>query len=248
MGASFNHKPVLSIINIGTRQSVTGGQGGTRVNFRLWNLSTRDNLNLYVFVGVLLVVGAIFGALLVNALTLEQQQELADEIGVYMTTVKESQPITPMTTFWESFWFYGKWLLLIWFLGLSVIGLPLVLVLDFLKGVLIGFAVALLAQQLAWKGVFFFLAATAPQNAIVVPALMIASISAARFAYFVVRERLFRRKGQLLPPFLAHTAVTGLMLIMIGVASSYEAFLSPIILEHITPTVAAGEISLLTSK
>ncbi|TFE29927.1 stage II sporulation protein M [Cohnella luojiensis] len=218
------------------------------MNFRLWNLSARDNVNLYVFVGVLLVVGAIFGALLVNALTLEQQQELADEIGVYMTTVKESQSVAPMTTLWESFWFYGKWLMLIWFLGLSVIGLPLVLVLDFLKGVLIGFAVALLAQQLAWKGVFFFLVATAPQNAIVIPALMIASISAARFAYFVVRERLFRRKGQLLPPFLAHTAVTGLMLIMIGVASSYEAFLSPLILERVTPTIVTDDISIHSSN
>lgn len=117
------------------------------MNVRLWNLSTRDNLNLYVFVGVLVIVGAIFGALLVNALTLEQQQELADEIGVYMTAVKDSHQISSSATFWEIFWFYGKWLLLMWFLGLSVIGLPLVLVLDFLKGVLIGFAVALLAQH-----------------------------------------------------------------------------------------------------
>ena len=218
------------------------------MNFRLWNLSARDNLNLYVFVGVLVVVGAIFGAMLVHALTLEQQQELADQIGVYMTNVKEPQQLSPAETFWETYWFYGKWLLLIWFLGLSVIGLPLVLVLDFLKGVLIGFAVALLAQQLAWKGVFFFFVATAPQNAIVIPALMIASISAARFAYFVVRERLFRRKGQLLPPFLAHTAVTGVMLVMLCVASLYEAFLSPLILERVTPTVISTENSSLSSK
>lgn len=218
------------------------------MNFRLWNLSARDNLNLYVFMGVLIIVGAIFGALLVNALTLEQQQELADEIGAYMTNIKDPQHFSQAATFWDSFLFYGKWLFLIWLLGLSVIGLPLVLVLDFLKGVLIGFAVALLAQQLAWKGVFFFLVATAPQNALVIPALMIASVSAARFAYFVVRERLFRRKGQLLPPFLAHTAVMLVMLVMLCVASLYEAFLSPLILERITPSVTAAEVSSLSSK
>jgi len=218
------------------------------MHLRLWNLSARDNLNLYVFLGVLIVVGAIFGALLVNALTLEQQQELADSIGVYMTSVNEPQSMSPVTAFWDSFWFYGKWLLLIWFLGLSVIGLPLVLVLDFLKGVLIGFTVALLAQQLAWKGVLFFLAATAPQNVIVVPVLIIASLSAARFAYFVVRERLFRRKGQLLPPFLAHTAVMGLMLVMLCAASLYEAFLAPHIIERVTPSVVSAEISAHSSN
>jgi stage II sporulation protein M len=211
------------------------------VNFRLWNLSARDNLNLYVFVGVLIVVGAIFGALLVNALTLEQQQELADEIGNYMISVQDSQHFVQKTTFWDSFMFYGKWLFLIWLLGLSVIGLPIVLALNFLKGVLIGFAVALLAQQLAWKGVIFFFVATAPQNALVIPALMIASISAARFAYFVVRERLFRRKGQLLPPFLAHTAVTVLMLVILCAASLYEAYLSPLLLERMTPILISAD-------
>ncbi|WP_052476439.1 stage II sporulation protein M [Cohnella kolymensis] len=122
------------------------------MNFRLWNLSARNNLNLYVFMGALIVVGAIFGALLVNALTLDQQQELADEVGVYLTTVQDSDNIAASATFWDSFLFYGKWLGLIWLLGLSVIGLPIVLALDFLKGVLIGFAVALLVRQLAWKG------------------------------------------------------------------------------------------------
>jgi stage II sporulation protein M len=218
------------------------------VNFRLWNLSARDNLNLYVFIGVLIIVGAIFGALLVNALTLEQQQELADEIGNYMTSIQDSQHLVQKTTFWDSFMFYGKWLFLIWLLGLSVIGLPIVLALNFLKGVLIGFAGALLTQQLAWKGVIFFFVATAPQNALVIPALMIASISAARFAYFVVRERLFRRKGQLLPPFLAHTAVTVLMLVILCAASLYEAYLSPLLLERVTPILISAESPALASK
>lgn len=213
------------------------------MNLHLWNLSARNNLNLYVFIGVLVVVGAIFGALLVNALTLEQQQELADEVGVYLTTVKDSNNLDAATAFWDSFLFYGKWLGLIWLLGLSVIGLPVVLALDFLKGVLIGFTVALLVRQLAWKGVFFFLASTAPQNALVIPALMIASVSASRFAYFVVRERLFRRKGQLLPPFLAHTGVAALMLLMFCCASLYEAFISPYVLERITPMIVPADSS-----
>lgn len=188
-----------------------------------------------MFLGVLVLVGTIFGAMLVYALTLDQQQELADAIGVYLVKIDSSGSVSPASTFRESFLLYGKWMLLIWFLGLSVIGLPLVFLLDFLKGVLIGFAAAVLAQQFAWNGVLFFLLATGPRNALVVPALMIASLSSARFAYFVVRERLFRRKGQLLPPFLAHTAVAAAMLLVLCVASLYEAFVSPDWLARIVP-------------
>ncbi|WP_123043661.1 stage II sporulation protein M [Cohnella candidum] len=216
------------------------------MNVRLWSLSARENVNLYLFVGVLLVVGAVFGALLVHALTFAQQQELAEHLGLYMKSVHDAQTPNPAGTFSGSFLFYAKWLVLIWLLGISVIGLPLVLVLDFLKGVLIGFTVGLLIHEYAWQGVLVSLAAVAPQNALVVPALMIASVSAARFAYFVVRERLFRRKGRLLPPFLAHTASAALMLAMLCLASLYEAYVSPLLLERVAPHAAMAETSIST--
>lgn len=214
------------------------------MKLRLWRLSARENMNLYVFMGVLIVVGAVFGALLAGALTLDQQQELADQLGVYWKTVRDTGQFDHASAFWDSFLFYGKWLGLIWLLGVSVIGVPLVLVIDFLKGLLIGFAAALLVEQSAWKGVLLFLASTALQNAIVVPALMIASVSASRFAYFIVRERLFQRKGRLLPPFVAHTAVTGLMLAVTLCVSLYEAFVAPQLLAHVVsvagPSIAGG--------
>lgn len=209
------------------------------MKLRLWNMSARDNLNLYVFMLVLIVVGAVFGVLLASALTLEQQQELADQMSLYLSTIRHADQFNHASAFWDSFIFYGKWLGLIWLLGVSVIGMPIVLVLDFVKGMLIGFAVALLVQQLAWKGVLFFLASTALPNAIVVPALLIASVSATRFAFFIVRERLFRKKGQLLPPFLAHMAVTGLMLAVLLCAALYEAFVAPVLLSHVAPNVVA---------
>ncbi|WP_276351833.1 stage II sporulation protein M [Cohnella caldifontis] len=207
---------------------------------RLWNLSARENLNLYLFVGVLLAVGAVFGVLLVHALTLEQRQELAQHLGVYLKSAKTPEDWNVAAAFRDSLLFYAKWLVLIWLLGVSVIGLPLVLILDFLKGVLIGFAVGLLVNEYAWQGVWFSLAAVAPQNALVIPALMIASVSSARFAYFVVKDRLFRRKGNLLPPFLAHTAAAALMMGMLALASLYEAYVSPLLLERAAPEAQAA--------
>lgn len=217
------------------------------MNLRLWNLSARENANLYVFIGVLFVVGAVFGVLLVHALTFEQQQELAQRLGTYLASARDpaAAAVNGADAFRESFFFYFKWLALIWLLGVSVIGLPFVLVLDFLKGVLIGFTLGLLTQEWAWRGVLVFCAAVVPQNALVVPALIIASVSAARFAHFVVRERLFRRKGRLLPPFLAHTAAAAFMLAMLCLAALLEAYLSPMLLEKSAPQAAASLQSVL---
>lgn len=210
------------------------------MNVRPWNLSTRHNLNLYLFIGVLLLSGAVFGFLLVGALTLDQQQELADELRAYWTTFAEPANLNADAAFWGRFLLYAKWLALIWLLGLSVIGLPLMLALDFLKGVLLGFAFGLIIRELAWQGVGLSLVAIAPQNAIVIPALTIASVSGSRFAYYIVRERLFRRKGRLLPPFLAHSAVALAMLGLLLCAALYEAYAAPYLLERIAPHAAAA--------
>jgi stage II sporulation protein M len=139
----------------------------------------------------------------------------------------------------ESFFFYGKWLLLVWLLGLSVIGLPVVLVLDFLKGVLLGFAVGLLVRQMAWQGFWFFLVSAGLPNLLVVPAIVIASVSASKFAFFVVRERLLRKRGLLLPPFLAHTAVASLMLVALFAASLFETYVSSAMLQRLAPASAS---------
>jgi stage II sporulation protein M len=205
------------------------------VNVRPWNLSAKSQFNLYLFIGVLLLSGAVFGALLVNALTLEQQQNLADELKGYWNTFSHPSGLDAGEAFKDRFWLYAKWLGLIWLLGLSVIGLPFVLALDFLKGVLLGFAIGLIVRELAWKGVAVSVVALVPQNALIVPALSIASVSAARFAHYVFRERLYLRKGKLLPPFLAHTTVAVLMLLMLGAAAMFEAYVTPFLLQRVAP-------------
>lgn len=183
-------------------------------------------LNLYLFVGVLIAVGAVFGALVVNALSLEQQQSLSDELGAYLGGTAAGAE-APIDVFRDRLFFHLKWLGLIWFLGISVVGSPFVLALDFLKGVLIGFAVGLTVRHLAWKGVVVSLAVVAPQNLVILPALAIASVSAIRFAYYVGRERLFLGRGNLLPPLASHTGTSAALFIVLGIASMWEAFVVP---------------------
>ncbi|MED4959249.1 stage II sporulation protein M, partial [Paenibacillus macerans] len=104
----------------------------------------KDQTPLYVFVAVLFLMGVVFGALMVNALTLEQQQDLSRYFGDFFLSINEGGTEFQLMSYWEVAVLHLKWLGLIWLLGLSVIGLPGILILDFLKGVLIGFTVGCL--------------------------------------------------------------------------------------------------------
>ena len=211
---------------------------------RFLGLHFRDNPNLYLFVGTLIAVGGVFGLYLVRALTYEQQQDLDSFLAGYLSRLGDAAARDAAGSFRGSLLLYGQWLAAIWLLGLSVIGLPLVFAIVFLKGVLSGFAAGVLIGEYSWKGFLLALAALVPKNALALPALTVAAVSAARFARIAVNRRLFRKKGSLGPPLAAHTAACALMMGVLCLASLMEAYVSPWLMNWIAPRARIPDLVL----
>ncbi|WP_179014156.1 MULTISPECIES: stage II sporulation protein M [unclassified Paenibacillus] len=198
--------------------------------------SLRDQTPLYVFVSVLFLMGVVFGALMVNALTLEQQQDLSRYLGDFFVSVNDGGTSFQTLSFWAVASLHLKWLGLIWLLGLSVIGLPGILILDFLKGVLIGFTVGCLVGQFTWKGLLFAIVSVAPHNLIVIPALLIASVAAVGFSLSIIRNRvLLHRSGSAARPFFSYTSLTLAMAAILLAISTFETWISPELMSWVTP-------------
>lgn len=199
----------------------------------------KEHLTLYVFVSVLFAVGVVFGALMVNALSLEQKQEITRYLGSFFQTMNQNSELDGRQAFFQVFSMHMKWIALIWVMGLSVIGLPLVLVLDFLKGVLIGFTVGYIVGQLSWKGMLFALVSVAPQNLIIIPVLIICSVTALSFSIYMIKNRFIGRGGTMFQPLIRYTAGTCSLAIVLCIISVYEAYLSPILMKWVTPMLVA---------
>ncbi|AQT86187.1 stage II sporulation protein M [Paenibacillus larvae subsp. larvae] len=202
-------------------------------------LYLKENLTLYVFVSVLFVVGVIFGAVMVNALSLEQKQDMSRHLGSFFQSVNDGSSLDGKDSFFQTFGMHIRWVLLIWVLGLSIIGLPLILILDFLKGVLVGFTVGYLVGQLSWKGILFSLVSVAPQNLIIIPALLICSVSAISFSLYIIKFRLLQRKGSIHEPFMRHSGITLTAAAVLLAVALFEGFISPHMMRWVTPILAA---------
>jgi stage II sporulation protein M len=193
--------------------------------------------NLYVFVSVLFAAGSVFGIFLVNALTLEQQQELAGEIGRYLIQMQLGGMEGDAASFWARFLTHVKWLLLIWVLGITVVGVPGVLALNFVKGCLIGFSCGMLLNEYSWKGILLSAASLAPHNLLAVPAMVIASAASVSFAVFVVKDRVLQQKGRLGPQFSSLTSTTIMMAFLLACAALVETFASPAVIGWTVPLI-----------
>lgn len=198
--------------------------------------SFKDQTTLYIFVAVLFLVGVIFGALMVNALSLEQQQDLARYLGNYFVTVDQGNGLSVQDTYWSIAGLHLKWVGLIWICGLSVIGLPGILILDFLKGVLIGFTVGYLVGQFSWKGLLFALVSVAPHNLLIIPVLLICSVAAITFSLHIIKNRvLMHHNNNFKRPFVSYVGLTLVMaLLMLGI-SSFETWVTPVMMRWVTP-------------
>lgn len=207
-------------------------------NYRM-RLYMKDHLPLYLFVSVLFVMGVVFGALLVNALSPGQKEEMARHVNSFIQIVNQGGEFGSQTTLWESYSLHIKWIALIWLLGLSIVGLPLIFVLDFLKGVLIGFSVGYLVGQLSWKGLLLAFVSIAPQNLIVVPALVLCSVGACSFSLYVVKNRLLQTRGTLYPVFTRYTAMTLCMAALLFGVALLEVYISPSMIQWVAPMIVA---------
>jgi stage II sporulation protein M len=200
----------------------------------------KEHLALYVFIGVIFVTGVVFGAVMVGALSLEQKQEITRYLSNFFSIVDQGALSGDLAaSFRDTLALHMKWVLIIWLLGMSVIGLPLILILDFLKGVLIGFSVGYMVGTMSWKGLLFALVSIVPQNLIVIPVFIVCSVTAVAFTVHLVKNRFIQKKGELFEPLMRFSGVTlASGVLLVGVAL-FEAYMSPAMMKWVTPMLFA---------
>lgn len=193
------------------------------------------HMPLYVYVAVLFITGVVFGAVIVQALTLEQKQELSRHLENFFQTINIGLEWDKQHSFLQSFMLNFKWLVLICLLGLSVIGLPFILFMDFLKGILIGFTVGFMVGEFAWKGMLFALASVVPQNLLLIPILLICSVTSLAFGLHLLKNRFLRQHLSVPLSFAKFVGIAFSLSVLLMMVSLYEALLSPLIMQWVTP-------------
>jgi stage II sporulation protein M len=194
----------------------------------------QENQPLYAFVGVLFLMGVIFGAIIVNSLSLNQKQDLYTYLSRFFVQAAEGGFANQSDMFLQSLGHYLKYLGLMWLLGLSVIGLPVILIMLFLKGVVIGFTVGFLVNQMGWYGFLLSFVSVLPQNVLLIPAFLVVSVAAIAFSIKMIKQ-LSSKKYHVpfFPQLIKYTLLVSCVGIMVLIASSLEAFLSPSLMEQV---------------
>lgn len=195
----------------------------------------KDHLSIYLFVSVLFLMGVIFGAVIVNSMTISQKEDLFYYLNQFFGQLSQGKAASSKDMFLQSLLHNMKYLGLMWILGISVIGLPVIFIMVFLKGIVVGFTVGFLVNQMGINGFFLSFVSVLPQNLLLIPAYLIMGTCAIAFSMRLIRQLFVKRSLTEAPVhwFGRYAFVLVLILVMSVISSFLEAFLSPLLMEKV---------------
>ncbi len=191
----------------------------------------QKNLPLAVFLIIIMITGVVFGSLAVKTLDYGVKQDLANYFIAFLDGFDEEFNLRCREGLLSLMSYHGRIILLIWVLGLSLVGLPFIPLIVFLRGFVIGFTVGFLVEELGGSGFIFSIAALVPQNILLIPLCILSSLISLAFSWNMLSTLLSRRAFDFWYQFFGYSFLmaccgTGLM-----VAALIEYYISPYLMD-----------------
>lgn len=186
----------------------------------------------YLFVLVLFLMGLIFGAVIVVTMHFSQKQDIIFYLNQYFEQLNEPLMMNH-ELFISALLSHLQYLIIFLLLGLSIIGLPIIWGVVFVKGTFIGFSVGFFVHQYGLKGLLFISSALLPQNIIIIPVYLFAGTIAMIFSGELLKKLSGRRFNRFtLEPVLQYVFVFVSLFLICLVAALIEAYLTSSLLPY----------------
>lgn len=194
---------------------------------RLFFDHVKTNVTIYLFITTLLITGIVFGAIIVNSMDFVQKQDLFFHVNQFFSKINNEELIMSKDILRKSFIFHVQYLTLILLLGMTIIGIPLIWLLVFLKGLVIGFSVGFIVNQLGLNGFLLAIVSIAPQNIIIIPIYIMAASLANIFSLLLFQKVTSRTASTPIGrPFVQYVTVFSILVACALIGSFIETFIA----------------------
>ncbi len=184
------------------------------------------------------VIGIVSGAVGVKALALDQRSELLAYVDSFMRgIVRYTEPVSRWKAVRASLVNNARTAAAAWFLGVTVIGIPVTILIIFTRGFVIGFTVGFLVEEMGYKGILFALAAILPHNLLAVPAILCLGALSLSFSFALIASKRAGKGIDFLGEFWRYTAVAFILGAIMMISCGIEGIVTPAILAAIKPKI-----------
>mgnify|MGYP000021311329 CR=1 FL=1 len=188
-----------------------------------------NNLREYAIASTIFIIGILFGVIFINNLNDTQNNEIGNYISTSIENLKESQDINQLLFIKETIKENLTFVILLWLMGSTVIGLLLVYIIVAFKGFCLSYTISAIFHVLNnGKTIAMLVSTMLLKNIIVIPCTIALAVSGMKVYKSIMQDR---RKENIKLEILRHTCFSIFILIVLILSSLIEVYLSQLILK-----------------
>lgn len=191
-----------------------------------------DNFKIYILVMAFFIIGIVMGTIIDITISSSQKSAIAKYVMGFLDY--KNRNVSNIYLLKLSMLSNLKVLALMWILGASVLGFPIILFVIGYKGFAIGFCSTFFIEKFSLKGFLFVFLTIFPQNIILIPCLTIAAVTAIKFSRYMLDVLTGRRnllKGENSFHIGEYSIIYLIIFAFISCSSLIEAYLIPAVLK-----------------
>ena len=196
-----------------------------RIIFNIIKEHIENNLKQYFIISVLFIIGVLIGVMVVNNVQLQIKEQIGTTITSFINNLNdENYQIDYIGLLKNVITNHILFTILLWFLGCSVIGIPIVYILIVYRGFSLGYTISSIILVLGiGRGIIFSLATLLLQNLLIIPAIIAIAVSGTRLYSSIMKNK---RIENIKIEIIRHTIFCLLMLAVLMVSSVVEVYAS----------------------
>ena len=174
-----------------------------------------NNIKSYVIVTIIFIIGIFLGVLFINQT--ESKDNILQYINTYRDEMKTIQNVDFLGGLKTDIHNNILLVLLLWFAGTTIIGIPIVFGTILTRGFCLGYTISACVLTLGkWKGFMFILLTIFLQNAIFIPSLLVLGVSSVKLYKSIIKDR---RKENIKLSIFKHSIISLFILFALIISS-----------------------------
>lgn len=183
-----------------------------------------ENINLYKIVSIFFLIGIIGGVMFSNNIKSELQEPINSYISNFAEEIKSGYQVDYNVLIKQILLNHALFVLLIWFMGCTVIGIPIVYTIVAWKGFSLSYTIASIISTFGTEnGIIICLLGLFLQNIITIPVILALAVSGNKLYKSIIKDK---RRENIKILIIRHTLFSLSMFAMLTISAFIETYIS----------------------
>lgn len=203
------------------------------------NKHIQQNFWLYIISILCVFTGIILGIYSVKYMGGYERNDLLNYL-VNFTDPSNTGGISYKLIFTQSVKNNLPVIIFLWFLGLTIVGLPIILIIDVLKGFTVGFTFSFMISGLSKNAIGVALLGVLPQNLIYIPCIIFASVVSMEFSIMLVKNKFSKQwTSSISSKILYYSVIFIFITILLFIGIIVESYISPYFVKKLINSIGS---------